>query len=211
MIRMTDIPKASDHMGRLISLAVRARINLAVITSVIETSTMAEELQSGRWSRLVNSTAEELFFELFGQTCADMALSFSEYVDYDDAYWCGWAYMQLLFEARVPMPYLFLVLPLGNMLDLYPVYHEMDITQLVDLFEAERSQETIMRRLLKRKKMKAPALSEKSGVSINTINAYRKSDESLYAASFQNAFRLARALDVPPELFLKQLPQLVED
>ena len=209
MISSTDLPKITDHMGQLFSMAVGSKINLEAITYSIERSDFAAELQASRCGQLVNSTAEELFESLFGR--ADSGLSRLSYDGtYDDAYWCGWAYTQLLFETRLPLPYLFLVLPLERMLDLYPVYHEMDITQLIDLLEAERREETLMKRLLKRHGVKVPALSLQSGVSPNTINHYKKSDENLYAAGFQNVFRLAQALDVPPELFLQRLPLEVE-
>ena len=210
MITTADALRATEHMAQLFSLAVHAKINLDTVTSAIEHSAFAAQLQAGRCSQLANSTAEELFEGLFENVRNAEYLPTAGHAVYDEAYWCGWAYMQLLFETHMPLPYLFLVLPLRRMMDLYPVYHEMDISQLFDLFKAERQNVTIMRSLLKRHGLKVPELSKRSGVSVNTINHYKKADENLYAASFQNAFRLARALDAPPELFLQQLEQLIE-
>ena len=98
-----------------------------------------------------------------------------------------------------------LTLPLEKMLDLYNVYHEMDISQLVDYFHDKEKEETILRLLCKRYRCSINKLSKATGISVNTLNKYRSSDQSLYNASFQNIYKISVFFKTPISLFVEEL------
>ena len=88
---------------------------------------------------------------------------------------------------------------------MYPLYHEMDITQVENYIANREDENTIIKLLCKKKLVSMTKLSSETGISINTIKKYAASDTNLYAASFQNIVKIARFFDVPLSLFVEEL------
>ena len=74
---------------------------------------------------------------------------------------------------------------------------------IYDYFVKKTEGDSILSKLLKKKRISAVSLAEKTGISENTINYYKKSNKNIYKASFQNVYKIAKALDVPETLFLE--------
>ena len=91
------------------------------------------------------------------------------------------------------------------MLDLYKVYHEMDISQLEEYFHDREKEETILRLLCKRHRCSINKLSKATGISVNTLNKYRSSDKSIYNASFQNIYKISTFFKTPISLFVEEI------
>ena len=64
---------------------------------------------------------------------------------YNDAYWCGYSYFELQQRLKKPFSYLFLKLPLSKMMDIYPIFHEMDFSALLEFFEKEGSNQLLQK------------------------------------------------------------------
>ena len=146
----------------------------------------------------MNSTPEEMYTFIFGLEAKD-----NSFAKYNDAYWCGYVYAEIFYNSGRSFPYIFLMLPLDDLINKYDVYHEMDISQLIDYFQKCEMKETILTRLIKKRKITTAELSKLSGVPLNTLNYYKKSNEYIYKANFSVIKRIAMVLDVDDRIFLK--------
>lgn len=194
-----DREKYIDYVAQLFKLAVSSRIHFEAITTALERSSFIRELEDGEYSRIYEQTSYDSFYEIFHL----LNMSEDSPFIYNDAYWCGYVYMNIFYEFSKSFSYIFLYLPLEELMSLYSVYHEMDISQIYDYFRKQIEGESILSKLLKKKKISAVSLAEKTGISENTINYYKKSNKNIYKASFQNVYKIAKALDVPETLFLE--------
>lgn len=198
MLSNQDKNRYTDYMGRIISLAVSAKFHLELITDKLAKSDFVNEMELGENSIIYNMSPYEIFRNLF---CADY-VSDNSSMNYNDAYWCGYIYSNIFFECKKPFQYIALKLPLERLLNMYPVYHEMDISQVYNDFKEAESSETIMRLLLKKHGMSAAELSRKSGVPLRTIARFKEKDEYLYKGTFNNIHSIASVLREPGSLFM---------
>lgn len=119
--------------------------------------------------------------------------------------WIANAYLNLFFEFKKSFAYLFLYISLEEMVDKFDLYHEMDVTQMFEYFANQIKEKTLLSNLLKEKKLTTKQLSVLSGISINTLNGYCKSDSILYGASYEYVSLISQILNVKPNIFLKKL------
>jgi transcriptional regulator with XRE-family HTH domain len=85
---------------------------------------------------------------------------------------------------------------------MYPVYHEMDFSNLYEYFKELEQKKTILRLLCERYNSSLPKISESTGISLSTLSKYNEDDKHLYKGSFQYIFRIAEFFNVPITLFL---------
>lgn len=195
------IQDVRDTFARYFVIAIHNKMHPAAFTDYLINSKYVMEIEKGNLIEISDISVEEGYHSIVGNNIAKD----DSFGIYNDAYWCGYCYFELFLMLRKPFSYLFLKLPLAEMLDLYNVYHEMDISQLVDYFHDKEKEETILRLLCKRYRCSINKLSKATGISINTLNKYRSSDQSLYNASFQNIYKISTFFKTPISLFVEEL------
>ena len=190
-----------DTFARYFVIAIHNKMHLTAFTDYLANSDYVKNIENGNLIEISDISVEEGYHSIVGNNIARD----DSFGIYNDAYWCGYCYFELFLMLRKPFSYLFLKLPLEKMLDLYNVYHEMDISQLVDYFHDKEKEETILRLLCKRYRCSINKLSKATGISVNTLNKYRSSDQSLYNASFQNIYKISVFFKTPISLFVEEL------
>ena len=190
-----------DTFARYFVIAIHNKMHPTAFTDYLVNSDYVKNIEKGYLSDISDISVEEGYHSIVGNNIAKD----DSFGIYNDAYWCGYCYFELFLMLRKPFSYLFLKLPLEKMLDLYNVYHEMDISQLVDYFHDKEKEETILRLLCKRYRCSINKLSKATGISVNTLNKYRSSDQSLYNASFQNIYKISVFFKTPISLFVEEL------
>lgn len=202
MYNIYDEEKYYDCLSQLFSMAIFQRINLDVITDTIGKSDLIHDIEKNKYDIIINNTPKDIFMHLF-----PFSFMLEEYVlTYDEGYWCGTVYMNLFYHFKKPFSYIFLKLHLSRLLEMYDVYHEMDIGQIYVEFEKIEKEYTIIELLLKKKMISMSELSRVSKVPLRTLNHYKKSDSNIYNGSYENIQRIVVALEVPNNLFIDSVP-----
>ena len=186
---------------RLFVIAVQNKMHLTAFTYHLERSAFIKKLEAQIYDEYFNKSLEDIFFDVTGVKI----LKDESYGIYNDAYWCGYIYYDLFVKTNKSFVYLFLKLPLKKLIDMYPVYHEMDFSNLYEYFKEVEQKKTILRLLCERYNSSLPKISESTGISLSTLSKYNEDDEYLYKGSFQYIFRIAEFFNVPVTLFLTSL------
>lgn len=190
-----------DIVARLFSLALDFNMNPDALIERIMRIDIIRDIERKYYFELDNKN----FRSIAGHVFPELIIQDDYLFRYDRGYWCGYIYMNLFLELKKPISYLMLKLPLRELMAMYDVYHEMDISQLVDYFLENENENTIIEILLKRNSISIAKLSRISGVPLRTIKYLKESDMNLYKGSFKNIHRIALALDVPDNLFLNEI------
>lgn len=122
---------------------------------------------------------------------------------YDDAFWCGNVYCYIQEKTNKPLSYILLKMSFDNLINYYPLYHEMDYSEILDVFLEESKKHSILSLLCNIKGYSLPRLSKITGISLSTLKKYSSSDEYLYKASFQKIYALINVFDVDPSIFVE--------
>lgn len=123
----------------------------------------------------------------------------------DLSYWISMTYLNLFFQYKKSFSYLFLYFSLEDAVERFPVYHEMDVSQIFNYFEKKQKSHTLLSKLLSEKGLTTKQLSVLSGISIHTLNGYCKSDDILYGARFDYIMLISQILEVNPNIFMKNI------
>ncbi len=189
--------EVKELFARLFVLGISNKINFIAFTKAIERSEFVKKIENGQYDEYFNKSLTQIFFDITNRRI-DNDTSFGVF---NDAYWCGYSYFELHLKTKRSFSFIFLKLPLSKMMEAYPVYHEMDVSSLIDYFYKLDQEKTILKLLCIENKCSIPKLSSQTGISETTLSKYKASDEALSKASFQAIYKIATYFDAPISLF----------
>ena len=188
-----------DLFARLFVLAIQNKINFYSFTHYLERSKLVYKIEANEYDEYFNNDILNIFFDITNK----LIETDTSYGIYNDAYWCGYQYFELHKSLHKPFSFIFLKLPLAKMIELYPIYHEMDFSSLLDYFDKVNKHKTILRLLCEQKGCSLTELSAKTGVNKATLSKYNASDDSIYKGSLENVYKIAKYFDYPISLFVR--------
>ena len=192
-----EINNIRETFSRLFVLAIRNKMNFNSFTNMLEKSEYVSIIEKNKYDSLLNKSVDILFYEITGFEVKED----NSYGVYNDAYWCGQSYFDLYLKTNKSFSYIFLKLPLEQMMNIYTIFHEMDFSSLVDYFYKKSKEKTIIRLLCEKKNKSLADISKDTSIALSTLKKYNMSDEFLYKASFQTIVKLISYFDVKYSLF----------
>ncbi|MCR4609769.1 MAG: helix-turn-helix domain-containing protein [Eubacterium sp.] len=134
-----------------------------------------------------------------------LAESRTHFIDTDDAmyldkspeYWAGWALAYYQWYTSRSFIDILSAVPLSKIINMYTVYHEMDVAQFVDHMDAlikEAVPATKLRTLRINCGMSQSELSKDSGVALRQIQLFEQRQRDINNASAITLLRLSRSL-----------------
>ena len=196
-----DVEKVRYIFARLFVIAIQNSTDLRAFTQALSKSDFIKKIEANKYDDYFNKS----IVEIFNNITSNYIREDDGFGIYNDAYWSGVSYFDLYLKTNKPFSYIFLKLPLEKMLDIYPVYHEMDFSSLYELFVHLEQEKTILRILCEQFHKSLTKISKATLISSNTLSKYNASDDSLYKASFQNIIKIANYFDAPISLFVEKL------
>ena len=200
MNNFSNFFEVQDVFARLFVLAIQNDFHPNAFTYMLERSEFVNYIENGKTNELFDLKIETLF-ETITSYKIETDTSFGIY---NDAYWCGYSYFVIFVRSKKPFSYIFLKLPFSDLLSLYPVYHEMDISSLLEYFQDLAKKKTIIRSLVESNKTSLNKLAKELDISVNTLVKYNIDDKYLYRGSFQTLSKLVNIFNLPYSLFIEE-------
>ena len=126
--------------------------------------------------------------------------------DRSPEYWVGWALAYYQWNTGCSFKMLNDEVPVSSIIDMYPKYHEMDISQFNDRINEMRSLSRV-KSYLKMFREKAgysqSELAELTGVPLRTLQQYEQGQKDIKHARADYIISISRTLDVAPEVLLQ--------
>ena len=119
------------------------------------------------------------------------------YVDKSPEYWAGWALAYYQWYSTHTFMDILTAAPLSRIIEMYPVYHEMDIRQFADHMDGIMIAAYPVTRLKARRMNSSLSQSElaaDSGVSLRQIQLFEQKQRNINNAAAISIFRLSKAL-----------------
>lgn len=119
------------------------------------------------------------------------------FLDKSPEYWAGWALAYYQWYSSHSFMDILTAVPLSRIIEMYPVYHEMDICQFTDHMD-ELMKEAYPATRLKDRRMNngltQSELAAESGVALRQIQLFEQRQRDINNAAAITLFRLSRAL-----------------
>lgn len=127
-------------------------------------------------------------------------------------YWAGWALAQYQWTTAKRFKDIFARIPLSEIISMYPVFHEMDITRFIDSMERKYNEirtETKLKKIRENRQLSQSELAKLSRVSLRSIQLYEQRVNDIDKAQVQTLYKLSCALGCNIEDLLES-PEAVE-
>lgn len=113
-------------------------------------------------------------------------------------YWAGWALANYQLTSDISYKEIVSRIPLEEIINMYDVFHEMDISRFCDAMNKKyisRQKETKLKLLRTKAGLSQSELAKKSGVSLRLIQLYEQRANDINKGQFLTVMKLAQALN----------------
>lgn len=126
--------------------------------------------------------------------------------DRSPEYWAGWVLAHYQWHSAKSFKTVFGKVPLSEVIKMYKVYHEMDITAFIEAMDKkieERSVSTNLKNIRENRGISQSELAEMSGVKLHSIQLYEQRVNDIDKAQAQTLYKLSVALGCKMEDLLE--------
>lgn len=190
---------AQRIMGDMIDFAVNTYdIPIDRFFGMFLASDVSRQFQNGNPTYVVGKTGCELTKIVLKDTGKEWKdRPDAMYLDKSPEYWCGWALAFYQWYTSRSFQKIYNAVKPSVILQMYPVYHEMDILHFVEqmnLLWDKYYTETNLKRLRKTIGYSQRELSEVSQVPLRQIQLFEQRKRNINHCGALNLFRLSKAL-----------------
>lgn len=131
-------------------------------------------------------------------------------IDKTPQYWAGWAIASYQWHSGYRFKDIFDKVKMSEVVNMYPIFHEMDIRQFYDAMDEKLSRivtETKLKKCREAASLSQAELAVKSGVSLRSIQMYEQRQNDIDKAQAHTLYKLAVAIGCGIEDLL-EMPNL---
>ena len=118
----------------------------------------------------------------------------SQTTDKSSEYWAGWALADYQWFSSYRFSDIFERVKMSDIVKMYPLYHEMDITQFREAMDEKMQNvllETKLKRIREARGLSQSELAKLSGVSLRSIQMYEQRGNDIDKAQGQTLYKLS--------------------
>lgn len=198
------IEKYQSALERLLSKTIGLHFSFSFIERKIAYSDVFSEFEKSNVTLIAFNDNERIYDAIFGNSDNDLLME-------DDAIysWLSFVYIHLFLKFKVTFEMLFMALPLKKALNMFHLYHEMDITQVDKVFD-DAIIPSSLSCVMDSKKITVRQLSEKTRIPFATIRSLKYGYRSIDKLEASKLISIAFALNVKTETLLTSIPLDIE-
>ncbi len=186
-------------MGDLFDFAmVTAGVSPETLQKMMITSSSIRQFEKGNPAYVAGMTGCELFIKMVEESGLSINIPAEEmYLDKSPEYWSGWAIAFYQWYSGKTFERIFEYIDIEELLNMYPVFHEMDIMQFVDEVDkkiASRGTGTRLSIIRKYAGLTQKELSEISDVPLRQIQLFEQRQRDINKCQAETLLRLSKAL-----------------
>lgn len=161
-------------------------------------SGISVQFERGNPSVISGKSGEELVRDILTDVYPERKLpapAFSE--GRTPEYWAGWALAQYQWASAKRFKDIFERIPLSEIIAMYPVFHEMDISRFNESMDRRYNEiitETKLRKIRENRQISQAELAKLSGVNLRSIQLYEQRVNDIDKAQAQTLYKLSRVL-----------------
>ena len=190
---------AQNVLGHAVDFAVMTlEIDPDTFGNAFAVSSVSKQFAIGNPAYVAGKNGCELAREVLTEVC----ISFPDaedamYPDRSPEYWAGWSLAFYQWYRDVPFAEILQAVPLSGIINMYPLYHEMDISRFAEQMDTMMKKAYPQTRLRRHRDicgMSQAALAEESGVPLRQIQLFEQGQRDINKTSADTLKRLSKAL-----------------
>lgn len=199
---------AQRIMGDMLDFAVNTcDMDIDRYFSMFLVSDISEQFQNGNPTYIAGKTGCEIVKEVVNKSgIQPVNVEDEMYLDKSPEYWAGWALAYYQWFTCRPFMKINEAVPIHRIVQMYNVYHEMDITHFVDTMNELWDQyykETNLKRIRKISGLSQKELAELSGVPLRQIQLFEQRQRDINHTRAIDVVKMSRVLGCKVEDLLQ--------
>lgn len=191
--------KAQSVLGDAFDYAVNTcGISGSDFVKLFLASTISHRMENGEPAYIAGKSGIEIVREIIFETTGKEVMNEPlENFGRSREYWIGWAVAYYQWYSSRKYSEIFKVLSFEELQQMYYTLHEADISKFVDIANnriEENFKDTNLKRLRVAYGCTQAELSQKSNVSLRSIQMYEQRNKDINKASVETIYRIAKAL-----------------
>ena len=205
MIYLADdyVQKYENVLTYIFGRSITKGYSFSFIERSIAYSATFSEFEKSNVTHIAFSSNEKIYSELF-----DDENNNYEESPYDIYGWLGYVYIHLFLKYRITFEMLFIALPIETAIRMYPLYHEMDISQMDDYLSIELFPSSLSC-VMKKRDITMQELASKTSIPFSTIRSLKLGYRDIDKLEVFKTVLIANALNVKIESLLKEIPLII--
>ena len=203
------LSNAKDRLSQFFDYGInQCGFDAGWLTSLFVITGYAEQFERGNPAILAGMSGTELLQAVVTKTYCNKTLPEPRFTERKTPeYWAGWALAEYQWYSGKRFQDIFERIPLPKILEMYSVYHEMDISAFIDtmeLFYEQNTSDTKLKRIRESRGLTQAELSEASGVKLRSIQMYEQRMNDIDKAQAQTLYKMSRVLGCSVEDLLEK-------
>lgn len=191
------LERARALLGRMLDFAVYdMKLDICCFYKEFCESEYAAKFERGDTTLLAGKSGIELAYDITGKTSTEPHFTSNR----SPEYWAGWALAYYQWHTALSFGKINSIVPIEDVLAMYPKYHEMDIMQFADAMNEAYARQKRFTNLKGRRSeagLSQSELAKISGVPLRTIQQYEQRQKNINCARAETLLALAQALSCP--------------
>ena len=193
------LSNAKDRLSSFFDYAINdCKLNPDWVTALFLNTGYAEQFERGNPAFVAGMSGVELARAVILKAYGRKELPEPTHAeDCSPAYWAGWAVAEYQWFTGRRFKDIFERIPLSKIIEMYSVYHEMDITNFIDamedLYKAAEG-DSKLKRIRENRALSQTELAEQSGVNLRNIQMYEQRGNDIDKAQARILYKLSRVL-----------------
>ncbi|MGN0459550.1 MAG: helix-turn-helix domain-containing protein [Ruminococcus sp.] len=203
------LPNAKTNLAVMFDYAVNdCDYDIDWFAELFIKSGKAKQFERGNPAILTGMSGVELARSIIGQIYKEnLNIIATQPMEKSAEYWAGWALADFQWYSAYPFRDIFEKVKMSDIVDMYPIFHEMDIHQFYDaMFDRMDSilLETKLKRFREARGLSQASLAEESGVQLRSIQMYEQRNNDIDKAQAKTLYKLSLALGCSIEDLLEK-------
>ena len=203
------LSNAKDRLSQFFDYGInQCGFDAGWLTSLFVITGYAEQFERGNPAILAGMSGAELLQAVITKVYHNKVLPEPRFTDgKTPESWAGWALAEYQWYSGKRFKDIFERIPLPKIIEMYSVYHEMDISAFIDtmeLFYKQNTSDTKLKRIRESRGLTQAELSEVSGVKLRSIQMYEQRMNDIDKAQAQTLYKMSRVLGCSVEDLLEK-------
>ena len=193
------LSNAKDRLSSFFDYAINdCHLKPDWVASLFVTTGYAEQFERGNPAYVAGMSGVELACAVILKAYGKKELpSPTQSEERSPEYWAGWALASYQWHSARRFKDIFERIPLRDIIAMYSVYHEMDISHFIEdmatRYKAAEG-ESNLKRIRENRGLSQSELAEQSGVNLRNIQMYEQRGNNIDKAQAQILYKLSRIL-----------------
>lgn len=200
---------AKITLGQMFDYAVNdCKYDIDFFADLFIKSGYAKQFEIGNVAVIMGMSGVELAYKIVESVFDKIELPKpSQSMGKTPEYWAGWALADFQWFTTNSFKNIFNTVKMSDIVPMYSIYHEMDITQFYDAMNKKFREEigdTNLKKIRLARGISQENLAKKSGVKLRSIQMYEQRNNDIDKAQSKTLYKLAFALKCSMEDLLEK-------